>query len=148
MAAGMSRGKVERVGFYFKQRLGEGWRIEEDKHRLYCPGAVIAVKGDVTAVLDINYAPFLRLRAADGEEAVLPLPFLEAEKLGALAAGIACAAARMRQQPMPRAAAEAAPADCVGEAPPSHAHRWAGAGGDESLEEWWERYKREHPDIG
>ena len=103
MAAGMSRGKVERVGFYFKQRLGEGWRIEEDTRRLYCPGAVIAVKGDVTAVLDISYAPFLRLRAAGGEDAVLPLPFLEAEKLGALAAGIAAAVAKVRQQPAVRA---------------------------------------------
>ena len=111
MAVGMSRGKVERVGFYFKQRLGDGWRVVEDKHGLYCPGAVVAVRGDVTAVLDISYAPFLRLKASggggvafplpflEGEDIALPLPFLEAEKLGALAAGIASAAARIRESP-------------------------------------------------
>ena len=98
MAIGMSRGKVDRVGLYFKQGLLREWEFEEDADGLYEYGAVIARRGDVKAVLDIGYAPFLRVSIGGGKEDLITLPLLETERLGVLAASIARAIARARDK--------------------------------------------------
>lgn len=100
MAIGMSNGKVDRIGHYFMQRLLKGWDIEEDRDNAYCYGAVIARRGDIKAVLDVSWAPFLRVSVLDSAEDLIPLPFLAAEQLGVLAASIAWSIARAREYRM------------------------------------------------
>ena len=97
MAIGMSNGKVDRIGAYFMQRLGSGWLIEEDDAGKYSYGAVIARRGDVRVVLEIHYAPLLRVSVLDSREDVVPLPILGAEPLGVLASNVAWAIARARE---------------------------------------------------
>lgn len=101
MAIGMSDGKVDRIGLYFRQRLGSGWEFEPYDSARYCYGAVIARRGDLKVVLEVSYTPLLRIsvvgRKADSREDIVPLPLLAAETTGALAASIAWAISRARE---------------------------------------------------
>lgn len=100
MAIGMSNGKVDRIGAYFMQRLGNGWEIEDDTDGKHCYGAVMARRGDIRVVLEVHYAPILRIRVLDSRDDIIPLPILGAETIGVLAANIAWAAARAREYGM------------------------------------------------
>lgn len=101
MAVGMSDGKVDRIGLYFKQRLGSGWEFKLDSAKRYCYGTVIARRGDLRVVLEVSYTPLLRVSVVgsttDSAEDIVPLPLLAAETIGALAANIAWAIARARE---------------------------------------------------
>ena len=101
MAVGMSDGKVDRIGLYFRQRLGGGWEFEPDSANRYCYGTVIARRGDLKVVLEVSYTPLLRVSivgsTVDSGDDIVPLPLLAAETIGALAASIAWAIARARE---------------------------------------------------
>ena len=97
MAIGMSDGKVDRIGLYFRQRLGKGWEFLDDDGNRYCYGAVIATRGDLKVVLEVSYTPLLRVSVLDSGADILPLPILGADTVGALAANIAWTISRARE---------------------------------------------------
>lgn len=98
MAICMSFAKMRKVAGEYRRRLGKGWEFVEDKHRLYNAGAVIAVRGDLKAVLDMGRAPYLRVSVGQSMDDIIELPNIEAERLGKLAADIASACSRAREE--------------------------------------------------
>lgn len=87
----MNKAKAKRVSEIFIQRIGRGWDIEEGGN-----GMPIARQGALRIVIDIHWAPYLRVSTGGGED-LIELPNIEAEKLGKLMASIATAIANSRR---------------------------------------------------
>ncbi len=90
----MSHAKMRKVATEYRRRLGNGWDFSGKGNAGYIP----AVRGDLKAVLDIGWAPYLRISVGQSAADVIELPNIEAERLGKLAASIAATCSRAREE--------------------------------------------------
>ena len=98
MAVCMSFAKMRKAAGEYRRRLGKGWEFTEDSSGNYSAGATVAVRGGVKAVLDMGRAPYLRVSVGQSADDIIELPNIEALRLGKLAADIAAACSRAREE--------------------------------------------------
>ena len=94
MAICMSFAKMRKAAGEYKRRLGKGWDFSGKSSVGYIP----ARRGDIKAVLDIGVVPCLRVSVGQSADDIIELPNIEALRLGKLAADIAAACSRAREE--------------------------------------------------